>query len=464
MREDDYRRFLVERERALRAEIARRCIYSPIGALVELGEDVAAGDEEDRLNLLEGSLRDILDETLRELEGERYWDRLVPPDIRTAVSARMAEQAALHPEAEKRRGVTHRMRLSYCDFSDYERIVLQRSTWPAFETIFQRKGKFERHITSARRFRNALKHMRDIEAVERLAGHAAILWLEKAIGQIRFSGRIVVEDHATVGDCMRVLTRRKVPEGQRQLLNALVQAGPSGLSGEELVEAMGRRDLADLGGVLGALGYRVNRTPGYGESKTPGIGMLLDVTQMDEGWQYGLKRVTLEALRQLAPSWLAGDDVVAAIGAHGTGDEEAPDSGAFREACGSRVEGALERELRKQSSVLFVSDEKDIAVVCLVSREYRSSSRVRYWFAFRRLQKERLEEAENGYLALGCGSPDDVLLVPIEDFAGFVSGMNQTASDDKNPYWHVVVHREEGQLVLRPRHGSTRINLSQYLI
>ena len=426
-----------------------------------LGEEK---DEEERLNRLEEGLRDIVDETLRELEGEKYWDRLVPPDIRTAVSGRVNERAALHPRAGGQQSVTHRMRLSYCDFSDYQRIVLQKSTWPAFETIFQRRGEFERHITSARRFRNALKHVRDIEPVERLAGHAAILWLENAIGQIRFSDRIIAEDHATVEDCLRLLTRRKVPEGQRQLLYALVQAGPSGLTGGELVETMGRRDLADLGGVLGALGNRVNRTPGYGESKAPGIEMLLDVTQIDEGWQYALKPIMLEALRVLAPSWLPRDDVDAAIAAHGAGDEETPDSGAFREACASRVENALECRLTRRSSVLFLSDEEDIAVICLVSKEYRSSTRVGYWFGFRRLQRDRLEEAEKGYLALGCGSPDDVLLIPIEEFTRLSSEMNQTVRVDKNSYWHVLLSWDQGRLILRRRQGSLRVDLSQYHI
>ena len=320
MRDDDYRRFLAERERALRAEIARRCVYSRIGAVIERDESIAPGNEEERLNRLEEGLRDVIDETLQELEGEKYWVRLVPADTRAAVSARMDERAALNPRAGDPQSVTRRMRLNFCDFSDYERIILQRNTWPAFETIFQRRSEFERHITSARRFRNSVKHLRDIESVERLAGQAAILWLENAIGQTRFSDRVIAEEQATVEDCLRVLTRRNVPEGQRQLLQALVEAGPYGLTGEELVEVMGRRDLLELSGVLGALGKRVNRTPGYGESQTPGIEMLLDIAKTDGGWRYSLKAIMLEALRQFGASWLSREDIDAAIAARGTSD------------------------------------------------------------------------------------------------------------------------------------------------
>ena len=464
MREDDYPRFLQERGRALRAEIARRCIYSAIGAVVELDRNIGPGTEEERLNRVEESLRDIIDETLQELEGEKYWERRIPSDIRAAVAARMDERAMLHPRAGEQENATHRLRLSYCDFSDYQRILLQRNTWPAFEIVFQRKSEFERHITSARRFRNALKHVREIDPVERLAGHAAILWLEKAIGQIRFSDRVIAEDQATVEDCLRVLTRRKVPEGQRQLFDALVQAGPSGLNAEELVETMGRRDSADLAGVLGALGHRVNRTPGYGESRAPGIEMVLDVTQTEDGTQYVLKRIMLEALRRHAPPWLSRDDVDGALAALDTGDEETADSAAFREACVGRVESALERSLTRRSPAFFVSDREDVAVVCLVSREYRSAARIGYWFGFRRSQRDRLEEAEEGYLALGCGSPDDVLLIPSGEFGGFLSKMHQTVPDDRSRYWHVRVDWESDRLMLRLREGSTPVDVSRYLI
>ena len=464
MRDDDYRRFLVERERALRAEIARRCVYSPIGAVVELDESIAPGNEEERLNRLEEGLRDIIDETLCELDGDKYWDRLIPPDTRAAVSSRMDEQAALHPRAGDQQIVTHRMRLNYCDFSDYQRVVLQKNTWPAFEAIFQRRSEFERHITSARRFRNALKHLRDIEPVERLAGQAAILWLENAIGQTRFSDRVIAEEQATIEDCLRVLTRRKVPDGQRQLFHALVQVSPSGLTGEELVEAMSRRDLLDLSGVLGALGKRVNRTPGYGESQTPGIEMLLDIIQIDEGWQYSLKPIMLEALRQFAPSWLSRDDIDTAIAALGTTEEETPDSEVFRKVCANRIEKTLDCKLTRRSSVLFLSGEEDIAVVCLVSKEYRSSTRVRYWFSLYRSQKDLLDVAEKGYLALGCGSPDDVLLIPIEEFAHLLTEMSQTDRNNKNPYWHLVLYREQDRMILSRSQGSTYVDLSQYLI
>ena len=114
--------------------------------------------------------------------------------------------------------------------------------------------------------------------------------------------------------------------------------------------------------------------------------------------------------------------------------------------------------------MLFLSDEEDVAVICLVSKQHRSSTRVWYWFSFYRSQKDRLEEAEKGYLALGCGSPDDVVLIPIEDAARLSSDMNQTVGNDRNPYWHVLLYWEHDRPILHRRQGSTAVDLSLYMI
>lgn len=110
----------------------------------------------------------------------------------------------------------------------------------------------------------------------------------------------------TVDDCLRMLTRRAVPNGQIQLYQALLAAGSKGATTAELVSTMGRRDAKDFNGVLLALGNRINRTPGYGETQKPGIEMILRISEADEGRRYHLKPVMREALEAHAPSWLPG--------------------------------------------------------------------------------------------------------------------------------------------------------------
>ena len=309
MRDDDYDRFLSARERALRAEIVRRCVYSTIGAVIEPDDGLTAGQENTRLDRLESALRDLIDEFLQEMASDKYWRQLVPADTRSGVKKRLQEQHALHPRGDRARRVTHRDRLDLCDFSDYARIILQRNVWPSFEPAFMRRGEFERHITSLRRYRNGLKHGREIETVDHLAGRAAIIWLERAIGETRFSDRVAAGKEATVEDCLRVLTRRSVPRGQRELYQALAKAGPHGLTRTELAGEMARKP-STLGGLMGALGKRVNNTPGFGAANEPGTEMLLDTAGDNEGQiRYLLRPVVVEALREFAPPWISETDL-----------------------------------------------------------------------------------------------------------------------------------------------------------
>jgi hypothetical protein len=112
-------------------------------------------------------------------------------------------------------------------------------------------------------------------------------------------------DEPAYDDYLRVLTHIPVPRGQQQLYKALYDAGDEGLTHEELVDVMGRRDLQDLSGVLGALGRRISGIPGYGESRRPGVEMVISYEQLADGQQRlrlvpGMRR----ALEELDPGWL----------------------------------------------------------------------------------------------------------------------------------------------------------------
>lgn len=110
---------------------------------------------------------------------------------------------------------------------------------------------------------------------------------------------------AGVSDYQQVLLRRSVPYGQRQLYKALYDAGTEGLTTESLIAIMGRRDNADLAGVLGALGRRINATPGYGQTAKPGIGMLITWERAENSqWRYFLRPQFRAILQEQNPPWL----------------------------------------------------------------------------------------------------------------------------------------------------------------
>jgi hypothetical protein len=101
----------------------------------------------------------------------------------------------------------------------------------------------------------------------------------------------------------RIIERQPpIPRGQRELYRALYAAGSHGLEITQLAKEMGRTK-SQLYGALGALGRRINRTPGVkGE---PGVGYVLELVRFEEGagWGWKMRPELREALRSGNYKW-----------------------------------------------------------------------------------------------------------------------------------------------------------------
>lgn len=100
-----------------------------------------------------------------------------------------------------------------------------------------------------------------------------------------------VDGHSQVEIMRRMLRLKPIPPGQRALYRALHEARDAGLAADELAQAMGQTP-AQLNGVLGALGRRVNSTPGVSPSLNgdlPGISLVLCYWRKDDRWWYALQ-------------------------------------------------------------------------------------------------------------------------------------------------------------------------------
>jgi hypothetical protein len=110
----------------------------------------------------------------------------------------------------------------------------------------------------------------------------------------------------TAEDYWRLLNRLPIKPGQQQVYKALYDAGETGLTVTEL-ESITGRGKKDMPGIMGALGRRVNSTPGIGLDKKPGICLLFKITKLDNGqgdWHYTMLPELREALERLNPDWL----------------------------------------------------------------------------------------------------------------------------------------------------------------
>jgi len=136
---------------------------------------------------------------------------------------------------------------------------------------------------------------------------------------------------------------------------------------------------------------------------------------------------------------------------------------AFHDACVARIETHFSQALLKRSRAAFSSADGSLSVVCAVSKEHSGHGQGSYWFAFHPHQKDWLESAQHAYVALGCGTEANLVLIPFADFAPWLPGMNTTQRDDRS-YWHISVYREDVKLIMRRKKGETRVDLTPYLL
>jgi hypothetical protein len=87
--------------------------------------------------------------------------------------------------------------------------------------------------------------------------------------------------------------------------------------------------------------------------------------------------------------------------------------------------------------------------MCAVSGEHNEAGGIPYyWFALHRYQLEFLNQAETQWICLGCGSAETTLLLRLPEIRGSLDLMSVTKGDGRH-YWHLVLQKRSGQLVLR---------------
>lgn len=146
-----------------------------------------------------------------------------------------------------------------------------------------------------------------------------------------------------------------------------------------------------------------------------------------------------------------------------TGLKEAPSLPvAYHKECVARIESHLHKSFMPRTRVLYSTSNNDIALVCIVSREYVTRGKKVYWFGFHPYQAEFLKSADKGYIALGCGSKEIVLLIEFNSFEKWLKDMNKTERPNKY-YWHVLIDKDENRLILRLK-NQKKIELTSYLI
>jgi hypothetical protein len=130
---------------------------------------------------------------------------------------------------------------------------------------------------------------------------------------------------------------------------------------------------------------------------------------------------------------------------------------------------AVQRQLGAPLSKLlrtprYGAGDQKTRLVCAVSTEHNETGGTPYfWFAVHRSQLEYLESAPTGLLCFGCGSPDCTLLIPISVIEPLLKQMSLSTGEDRH-YWHVVVQRRNGRLLLRLLGSLDGPDLNEFLV
>lgn len=117
--------------------------------------------------------------------------------------------------------------------------------------------------------------------------------------------------------------------------------------------------------------------------------------------------------------------------------------------------------LIKKSTALYWSSDRNLRVVCSVSKHY---SRGAYWYGYHQQWDKFLSEGTNGFFVLGCIGRDEAYALPFDWIHSKLHELHTTERDGTK-YWHV--HLEEapsGDLVMPTFTEGQRVSVMPFRI
>ena len=136
----------------------------------------------------------------------------------------------------------------------------------------------------------------------------------------------------------------------------------------------------------------------------------------------------------------------------------------FHAACITAVQEHLGVKFSKITGQHYETGDQAIRLVCSVSTERKKFGETSdFWFGFRYIHLQFLQDAPTSLLCLGCGSPDRILLVPLAILAPLLEQMSRSIGDGRN-HWNIVIQRRSARLVLKLLGAVDGPDLQQFLV
>lgn len=137
----------------------------------------------------------------------------------------------------------------------------------------------------------------------------------------------------------------------------------------------------------------------------------------------------------------------------------------FRDACAKRLAQKWKTPLIKRSFAHYSSVDETTGVFCLNSREHKRREQSSYWFALHPHQLEALRKHSNVWLALGCGSADYLILIPLKELERWIPKMWMTIRENVSDrrYWHIAVIQKDAPMLSLTK-PTDPVNLSAFVL
>jgi|GEM_PF-341943 len=101
-------------------------------------------------------------------------------------------------------------------------------------------------------------------------------------------------------------------------------------------------------------------------------------------------------------------------------------------------------------------------LTCSVSKYHEKQDT--YWFSFGPIKRDWLLDAERGWCAFGCGSPDTLFSFPISEFQDFLPTFGTSHPENGKMYWHVKIRKTSGGWVFLTEGDHENIPIDTYLV
>jgi hypothetical protein len=131
----------------------------------------------------------------------------------------------------------------------------------------------------------------------------------------------------------------------------------------------------------------------------------------------------------------------------------------FHDECIDKIQKKLKIPLVKKSRSCFNSSDNSVSVICSISKTHGKSSSPKYWFAFHPYYEDFLKESSSSFMAYGCGSANDILLIPFVELKPLLPDLWTTEKEDRM-YYHIVIHRKGDKFFLQVPKKDIMLDIS----